>query len=64
MTEQQLEDVRKDNRHTERRLDDLEATLARVLNALTDAETREERMAAVEIADELPTIRVHRRLRA
>lgn len=44
----------------QRRVDDPEGTLARVLRGLVDAETREERLAAVEFADALPTVRVHR----
>jgi chromosome segregation ATPase len=64
MEQQEIEDIRRDIRHNERRIDDLESTLARVLQALVDAQTREERLAAVEIADVLPTIRVHRRLSA
>ena len=43
------------------RVDDLESTLAHVLQGLVDAETKEERQAAVELADALPTIAVHRR---
>lgn len=60
MTEQQLEEIRKDLRHNERRIDDLEATLAHALQGLVDAETREERRVAVELADVLPTFKVHR----
>jgi hypothetical protein len=60
--EQHLEEVRKNIRHNERRIDDLEPTLAQVLQALAEAETREERLAAVELADGLPTIKGHRSL--
>jgi chromosome segregation ATPase len=59
--QQELEHIRKDIRHNERRIDDLQTSLAKVLQGLVDAETREERLAAVEMADVLPTVRVHRR---
>jgi hypothetical protein len=44
----------------ERRVDDLEEVLARTLSALAAAQTKEERLAAIELIDELPSMRVHR----
>lgn len=55
-----VQDLFWDTIRLQRRADDLESTLAHVLQGLVEAETREERLAAVEIADVLPTIRVHR----
>ncbi len=46
--------------HIERRIDDLEEVLAKGLTALAAAETKEERIEALEVLDELPTMRVHR----
>lgn len=57
-----IEELFVDYVRLQRRVDDLEGTLACVLQGLVDAETPEERLAAVEIADVLPTVRVHRRL--
>lgn len=54
-----LEEFFVDYVRLQRRVDDLEATLGKVLQGLVDADTREERLAAVEIADVLPTIEVH-----
>jgi hypothetical protein len=55
-----LEEFFGDYVRLQKRVDDLESTLARVLQGLVGAETQEERLAAVELADVLPTIRVHR----
>jgi hypothetical protein len=44
------------------RLDDLEGILGQTFAALVDAQTREERQKAVEVADAIETIAVHRRL--
>jgi hypothetical protein len=64
-TEQRMEELGlgefwRDFLHLERRVDDLEEVLARTLSVLAAAQTKEERQAAVELVDELPTMRVHR----
>ena len=55
----ELEETKKDLRHVERRVDDLEAVLARVLEVLVCSETPEDRREALEIAEELPTMRAY-----
>ncbi len=55
-----LEGFRSDFLALERRADDLEEVLAKVLSALAAAETREERVEALRLLDEIPTMRVHR----
>jgi hypothetical protein len=46
--------------HLERRVDDLEGVLARTLSAFAAAESREERVKALELVDDLPTMRALR----
>ncbi len=62
MEELGLEEFWSDYLALERRADDLEATLARALSDLAAAETKEERLEALKVLDELPTMRVHRAL--
>jgi hypothetical protein len=58
--ELRLGDFRFDFLHLERRIDDLEEVLAKTLSAAA-AETKEERLAALDPVDELPTIPAHRK---
>jgi hypothetical protein len=60
MEELGLGELWSDFLHLERRVDDLEEVLAKTLSALAAAESKEERQAAIELVDELPTMRVHR----
>jgi hypothetical protein len=60
MDELGLRDFWSDFLHVERRIDDLEEVLAKALSALVAAESKEERIEALKLVDELPTMRVHR----
>jgi hypothetical protein len=64
-TEQRMEELGlgefwSDFLHLERRVDDMEEVLARTLSAFAATETKEERIKAFELVDELPTMHVHR----
>jgi hypothetical protein len=60
MEELGLGDFWSDFLHLERRVDDLEGVLARTLSAFAAAEAKDERIKALELVDELPTMRAHR----
>jgi hypothetical protein len=60
MEELGLEGFFSDFLYLERRVDDLEAVLAKALTEMAAAENREERMEALKVVDELPTMRAHR----
>ncbi len=62
MEELGLEEFWSDFLHLERRVDDLEAVLAKALSALAAAESKEERMEALKVLDQLDTMKVHRAL--
>ncbi len=62
MEELGLEEFWSDFLHLERRVDDLEATLAKALSALAAAEGKEARLEALKVLDDLGTMRVHRAL--